>query len=78
VRQTLNTCHSTTRRSTPVVCALSLCTIPSPVAALGEMRRALAPGGRQLPLVKAAGFQVVEAKRLKAGNVERVHAVKPA
>lgn len=97
-----------------VVCALALCTIPSPVAAVGEMRRVLAPGGRlllldhigsswpplfaaqwlaervtiaaagehftrrQLPLVKAAGFQVVEAERLKAGTVERIHAIKPA
>jgi ubiquinone/menaquinone biosynthesis C-methylase UbiE len=96
-----------------VVCAFSLCTIPSPAAALAEMRRALAPGGRlllvdhiastwppvraaqwlveqatirsagehftrrQLPLVQAAGFQVVEAERLKAGTVERIHAVKP-
>jgi ubiquinone/menaquinone biosynthesis C-methylase UbiE len=97
-----------------VVCALSLCTIPSPVAAIGEMRRILRPGGRlllldhigstwpplyaaqwvaerftiraagehftrrQLPLVQAAGFQVVESERLKAGTVERIHAVKPA
>jgi ubiquinone/menaquinone biosynthesis C-methylase UbiE len=97
-----------------VVCALSLCTIPSPVAAVGEMRRVLAPGGRlllldhigstwppayaaqwllervtiraagehftrrQLPVVKAAGFQIVEAERLKAGTVERIHAAKPA
>jgi ubiquinone/menaquinone biosynthesis C-methylase UbiE len=97
-----------------VVCALSLCTIPSPVAALGEMRRVLGPGGRlllldhigstwppvyaaqwlaervtirtagehftrrQLPLVNAAGFQIVETERLKAGTVERIHAVKPA
>jgi ubiquinone/menaquinone biosynthesis C-methylase UbiE len=97
-----------------VVCALSLCTIPSPVTAVGEMRRVLAPGGRlllldhiastwppvyalqwllehftirtagehftrrQLPLVQAAGFQVVESERLKAGTVERIHAVKPA
>ena len=97
-----------------VVCALSLCTIPSPAAAVGEMRRVLAPGGRlllldhigstwppfyavqwlaeritiraagehftrrQLPLVEAAGFQVVETERLKAGTVERIHAVKPA
>ena len=96
-----------------VVCAFSLCTIPSPVAALGEMRRVLRPGGhlllvdhigsswppvfavqwlverltisaagehftrRQLPLVKAAGFQVAESERLKAGSVERIHAVKP-
>lgn len=97
-----------------VVCALALCTIPSPAAAVGEMRRVLVPGGRlllldhigstwppvyaaqwlleritirtagehftlrQLPLVKAAGFQIVETERLKAGTVERVHAVKPA
>lgn len=97
-----------------VVCALALCTIPSPVAALGEMRRVLAPGGRlllfdhigstwppvyavqwllervsiraagehftrrQLPLVTAAGFQIEETERLKAGTVERIHAVKPA
>jgi ubiquinone/menaquinone biosynthesis C-methylase UbiE len=97
-----------------VVCALSLCTIPSPAAAIVEMRRVLRPGGRlllldhigstwplvyaaqwllervtiraagehftrrQLPLVKAAGFQIVETERLKAGTVERVYAVKPA
>ena len=33
---------------------------------------------RQLPLVKAAGFEIVEVERLKAGSIERVHAVKPA
>jgi ubiquinone/menaquinone biosynthesis C-methylase UbiE len=33
---------------------------------------------RQLPLVKAAGFEIVEVERLKAGTVERIHAVKPA
>jgi ubiquinone/menaquinone biosynthesis C-methylase UbiE len=96
-----------------VVCALSLCTIPSPVAAIGEMKRVLVPGGRlllldhirstwppvyawqwlaerftiraagehftrrQLPLVEAAGFAIVETERLKAGTVERVHARKP-
>ena len=97
-----------------VVCALSLCTIPSPAAAIGEMNRVLVPAGRlllldhiastwppvyatqwlleqitiraagehftrrQLPLVRAAGFQVVESERRKAGTVERIHAVKPA
>jgi len=97
-----------------VVCALSLCTIPDPATAIGEMKRVLAPGGRlllldhigstwppayaaqwlferitirvagehftrrQLPLVRAAGFNIVETERLKAGTVERIHAVKPA
>ncbi|MFG2053253.1 class I SAM-dependent methyltransferase [Micromonospora sp. NPDC048930] len=32
---------------------------------------------RQLPLVQAAGFRIVETERLKAGTVERVHAIKP-
>ena len=32
---------------------------------------------RQLPLVRATGFEVVETNRLKAGTVERIHAVKP-
>jgi ubiquinone/menaquinone biosynthesis C-methylase UbiE len=32
---------------------------------------------RQLPLVRAAGFEIVEGQRLKAGTVERVHARKP-
>jgi ubiquinone/menaquinone biosynthesis C-methylase UbiE len=33
---------------------------------------------RSLPLVEAAGFEVVESERLKAGMIERVHAVKAA
>jgi ubiquinone/menaquinone biosynthesis C-methylase UbiE len=33
---------------------------------------------RQLPLVLAAGFQIVETERSKAGTVERIHALKPA
>ena len=96
-----------------MVCALSLCTIPDPATAIGEMKRVLVPGGRlllldhigstwppicaaqwlleritiraagehftrrQLSLVQAAGFQVVETERLKAGTVERIHAVSP-
>lgn len=97
-----------------VVCALSLCSIPDPAAAIAEMRRVLVPGGRlllldhvvstwppvraaqwllervtirtagehftrrQLPLVLAAGFEIVEVERLKAGSVERIHAVRPS
>jgi ubiquinone/menaquinone biosynthesis C-methylase UbiE len=96
------------------VCALSLCTIPDPAAAISEMRRVLVPDGRlllldhiasswppiyaaqwllervtiraagehftrrALPLIQAAGFNIVETQRLKAGSVERIHAVKPA
>jgi ubiquinone/menaquinone biosynthesis C-methylase UbiE len=96
-----------------VVCALSLCTIPDPATAIGEMKRVLVPGGRlllldhigstwppiyaaqwllervtirvagehftrrQLPLVEAAGLEVVEVERLKAGTVERIFARKP-
>jgi ubiquinone/menaquinone biosynthesis C-methylase UbiE len=95
-----------------VVCSLSLCTIPDAATAIGEMKRALVPGGRlllldhvgstwppiyavqwlveriavrvagehytrrPLLLVQAAGFEVVENERLKAGVMERVHAVK--
>jgi ubiquinone/menaquinone biosynthesis C-methylase UbiE len=33
---------------------------------------------RQLSLVRAAGFQIAETERLKAGTVERIHAVKLA
>jgi ubiquinone/menaquinone biosynthesis C-methylase UbiE len=95
------------------VCALSLCAIADPAAALAEMHRVLVPGGRlllldhirstwppvyaaqwllerltipaagehftrrQLPLVRAAGFDVLEVERLKAGSVERIHARRP-
>jgi ubiquinone/menaquinone biosynthesis C-methylase UbiE len=97
-----------------VVCSLSLCTIPDPATAIGEMRRVLVPGGRlllldhiastwppiravqwllervtiraagehftrrQLPLVEAAGFELVGVERLKAGSIERIVARKPA
>jgi ubiquinone/menaquinone biosynthesis C-methylase UbiE len=97
-----------------VVCALALCSIPAPPAAIAEMRRVLVPGGRlllldhigsswppvraaqwllervtsrsggeyftrrQLPLVRAAGFEIVETERLRAGTVERVLACRPA
>jgi ubiquinone/menaquinone biosynthesis C-methylase UbiE len=97
-----------------VVCALSLCTIPHPARAIGEMKRVLVPGGRlllldhigstwppiyaaqwlveqitirtagehftrrQLPLIHAAGLHMGETERLKAGTIERIHAVKPA
>src|SRR5688572_6901742 len=33
---------------------------------------------RQLPLVRAAGFDVAEGQRLKAGSIERIFARKPA
>jgi ubiquinone/menaquinone biosynthesis C-methylase UbiE len=33
---------------------------------------------RQLPIVQAAGFEIVEVERLKAGTVERIFARKPA
>jgi ubiquinone/menaquinone biosynthesis C-methylase UbiE len=95
-----------------VVCALGLCSIPDPAAAVGEMARVLRPGGslllldhigsswppiwvlqwlveritiptagehftrRQLPLVVAAGLDVVEHERSKAGTIERLRAVK--
>ncbi|GAA1882048.1 class I SAM-dependent methyltransferase [Asanoa iriomotensis] len=96
-----------------VACAFSLCSIPNPRGAIGEMWRVLTPGGtlllvdhigasstplhaaqwlterltiplagehftrRQLPLVEAAGFEIVETERLKAGTIERIQARKP-
>ncbi|MEV4279165.1 class I SAM-dependent methyltransferase [Actinoplanes xinjiangensis] len=96
-----------------VVSALSLCAIADPRAAIAEMWRVLAPGGRlllfdhvastwppvyavqwlierisipgagehftrrQLPLVRAAGFEIVTTVRRKAGTIELVHAIRP-
>ena len=42
--------RSTTQSFDTVVCALSLCTIPDPATAIGEMKRVLVPGGRLLLL----------------------------
>ena len=97
-----------------VVCALGLCSIPRPDAAVREMARVLKPGGtlllldhigsswppvwvaqwlieratiltagehltrRQLPVVRAAGLEIAESVRLKAGTIERVRAITPA
>jgi len=69
-----------------VACTLSLCTIPSPPVYAAQWlveRITIRMAGehftrRQLPLVKAAGFQIVETERHLAGTVERIHAVKPA
>jgi ubiquinone/menaquinone biosynthesis C-methylase UbiE len=33
---------------------------------------------RQRPLVEAAGFVIEESERLKAGTIERIHAIKPS
>jgi ubiquinone/menaquinone biosynthesis C-methylase UbiE len=33
---------------------------------------------RQLPIVPAGGFEILETHRSKAGTVERIHAIKPA
>lgn len=96
-----------------VVCALGLCSIPSPDVAVREMARVLEPGGtlllldhigsswppvfaaqwllervtiltsgehftrRQLPVVRAAGLDVVESERTKAGTIERIRAIAP-
>src|SRR3954452_8992811 len=96
-----------------VLCALSLCTIPDPAEAIGEMKRVLVPGGtlllvdhirssfaplraaqwlaeqvtvrtagehftrRELPVVRAPGFEIVETGGQKAGTVERIPSRKP-
>ncbi|SNY60270.1 class I SAM-dependent methyltransferase [Paractinoplanes atraurantiacus] len=44
-----------------VVCALGLCTIPDPVAAIGEMKRVLVRGGRLLLLDHIGGVAPVRA-----------------
>jgi hypothetical protein len=69
------------RRKACQVCRSKTITSPGSVSAGHQVQCPV--GGehftrRQLPLVQAAGFQVTEAERLKAGTVERIHAIKPA
>jgi ubiquinone/menaquinone biosynthesis C-methylase UbiE len=49
-RATPSTCPCDDASFDTVVCALSLCTIPDPAAAIGKMKRVLVPGGRLLLL----------------------------
>jgi ubiquinone/menaquinone biosynthesis C-methylase UbiE len=60
-----------------VVCALSLCTIPNPAAAIGEMKRVLVPGGTLLlvdhvgsswPPIRAAQWLIEQVTIRAAGE----------